>query len=74
MVARKVITYVCDICPAEAESESTSWKTPLPLGWVDLNVVNNYGVVHSKHLCPDCYKVVSSAITRRENAVAKKAK
>ena len=73
MAKREVITYTCDICPAEEESlESTTgdWRQPLPKNWVDLNVVANDGVRHSKHLCPKCYMSITAAILEREAEVA----
>jgi hypothetical protein len=72
VASKKVIMYTCDICPAEEESlESITgdWRQPLPEGWVDLNVVANDGVRHSKHLCPKCYMSITAAILEREAEV-----
>lgn len=73
MAKREVITYTCDVCPAEDISESNidgDWKKPMPKGWVDLNVVSNDGVLHSKHLCPKCYMSITAALLEREAEVA----
>lgn len=75
MVQKKVVVYTCDNCPAEGTPEGTDgkdWKKPLPLGWVDMNVVSNDGVLMSHHLCPDCFSVALKAMIRRHNRFAKK--
>lgn len=72
VATKEVVVYSCDICPAEAPSESmvtNDWRTPLPKGWVDFNVISNEGVLHSKHLCPECYMSVTSALLEREGEI-----
>ncbi|QFG08733.1 hypothetical protein PBI_INGRID_61 [Arthrobacter phage Ingrid] len=72
VVKKEVVFYTCDNCPAEDEAENPkSWKKPLPVGWVDLNVVSNDGVLVSKHLCDTCWTIVHEALIKREEEAKK---
>lgn len=65
MSKKTMITYECDNCGDSAEPEEMEKKNPIPVGWVDLEIRSNHGMVAELLLCPKCEGVMKKALLRR---------
>ncbi len=67
MAQKEVISYSCDNCGCEAETQNSE----LPFHWVEVQYRLHYGTLEKVDLCDDCRDAFQKALEERRHASSK---